>query len=90
MFDVAFPDKPLTRKSLLSAMSSLFDPLGLVAPCTLAPKLLLQELCKRCRRWDERLEEAEIRTWNDRLSDLAELHKLPIMRCIKPSNLGPL
>ena len=38
---------PTTRRQLLSAISSIFDPLGLVAPALLAPKFLLQELVKK-------------------------------------------
>ena len=37
---------PTSRRQLLSAISSIFDPLGLVAPTLLAPKVL-QELVKK-------------------------------------------
>ena len=36
-FDVSLPQRPLTRRGMLSAVSSLFDPLGFVAPITLEP-----------------------------------------------------
>ena len=38
---------PLTRLGVLSDGSSLYDPLGFVAPFTLSAKMILQELCKK-------------------------------------------
>lgn len=46
-FKVVAKEKPLTRRGLLSVASSLYDPLGFVAPFTLSAKLILQELCKK-------------------------------------------
>ena len=52
-FDVFLPQKPYTGREILSSVSSLFDSLGFVAPVTLEPKLLLQNLCKCGCKWDE-------------------------------------
>ena len=60
LFFVSLPDKPLTRRGLLSAVCGLFDFLGFVSLVTLMElKLLLQELCKKGREWDQDLEEEE-------------------------------
>ena len=40
-FKVPITEKPSTRRGVLSTASSLYDPLGFVAPVTLLPKLLL-------------------------------------------------
>ena len=40
-FKVQVGDKPNTRRGILSTTSSLYDPLGFVAPVTLLPKILL-------------------------------------------------
>ena len=37
--------KPATRRTILSIVSSLFDPLGFLAPYIMKAKLILQELC---------------------------------------------
>ena len=37
-------DKPSTKRGILSVVSSLFDPLGFLAPFILPVKVLLQEL----------------------------------------------
>ena len=36
-----------TKRSLLSIICSIFDPLGFVAPCLIEPKLIIQELWER-------------------------------------------
>jgi len=45
-----------TRRGLLSILSSLYDPLGFIAPFILIAKLLLQEEIRQGKQWDERLE----------------------------------
>ena len=39
--------QPAMRRGLLFAVISIFDPLGLVAPCVLEGKAILQEICRR-------------------------------------------
>ncbi|XP_067029999.1 uncharacterized protein [Acropora muricata] len=42
-----------TRKSILSVVSSLYDPLGLAAPMILPAEPLLQKMCKENLGWDD-------------------------------------
>jgi len=51
-FAVDLKNKSVTRRGLLSVISSLFDPLGFVAPVVKA-RILLQRLCKQHCGWDE-------------------------------------
>ena len=87
-FDVSLPQRPLTRRGVLSAVSSLFDPLGFVAPITLEPKLLLQNLCKKGQNWDESLDSEDVLRWEKWLDDLAEVSRLRIKRCLVPEDFG--
>jgi hypothetical protein len=50
-------EAPLTRRGILSSVSSLYDPLGLVAPIILPTKLLLQRVCLSGLGWDDLIPE---------------------------------
>ena len=43
-FRIALPEKPFTRRGVLSVINSLYDPLGLAIPVTLSGRLLLRQL----------------------------------------------
>ena len=45
-FKISPKDKPVTRRGILSVTSALYDPLGLVSPVTVVPKVILQDLCR--------------------------------------------
>ena len=52
-FKVTLKQKPMTRRGLLSIISSVYDPLGLAAPFLLQGRLLNQELWRANLGWDE-------------------------------------
>jgi hypothetical protein len=87
-FRVELKDRPLTRRGILSTVSSIFDPLGMVAPLLLTGKKILQELTRDGADWDDPIPE-EIKTrwvkWKEELLLLADLN---IPRCYKPNNFG--
>ena len=57
-FRITIKDKPLTRRGILSIVSSIYDPLGFAAPFTLKAKKLLQDLCKDEKLgWDDEVPE---------------------------------
>lgn len=87
VFDVSLQEKSHTRRGILSVASSLYDPLGLVAPVTLIPKLVLQNACRYKLRWDEVIAENDASTWTHWLQSLPELSKVCIDRCLKPCEL---
>ena len=60
---------PFTRTGLLSVLSSVFDPLGFVAPLILTARLLFQDLCRRKYDWDDALLEEDVRIWRRWLDD---------------------
>ena len=62
-FHVKLKDGPFTRRGLLSALSSVFDPLGFLALLILAAKLLLQDLCRMKYDWDDCLNEEDVKVW---------------------------
>ena len=88
-FRIAVNDKPLTRRGILSVVSSIFDPLGLVAPFSLPAKLILQELVRDKKLgWDDEIPENLRVKWLSWRSELPLLEKLKIERCVKPPAFG--
>ena len=88
IFNVSLPDKPLTRRGILSALNSLFDPLGLVSPIALEPKLLLSTLCSKSLSWEDPLNKEDADRWNNWVCSLSELEQLRISRSLKPEDFG--
>ena len=85
-FQVNVKNKPPTRRGMLSVLSSVFDPLGFVAPAILVPKLLLQELCRKKYDWDELMTDSDLKLWQNWLEDLTQLSQLSISRCLNISH----
>ena len=52
-FKIEINDKPLTRRGLLSVVSSVYDPLGFAASVILPAKAILQDLCRKRLQWDD-------------------------------------
>ena len=58
---ILHPVKPETKthKGKVSAVYSLFDPLGFIAPYAMKAMLLLQTLSRKRLGWDDPLDEAD-------------------------------
>ena len=56
-------DKSTTRRGLLAALSSVYDPLGLEAPFLLKGRLIIQRLCKNNLKWDEPIDNDTAQEW---------------------------
>ena len=84
LFPVSLPERPATRRGILSCVSSLYDPLGLVAPILLPAKMLLQGFCRQNLGWDDKISEGDLKRWRDWLESLSSLHGLRITRCVTP------
>ena len=82
-YTVNLQEKPLTKRGLLSTTASLYDPLGLVAPVLLVPKLVQQNMCRLEMEWDDDLTDegaAEFCDWREKTEALSGL-KIP--RCFQ-------
>ncbi|XP_059046964.1 uncharacterized protein LOC131842451 [Achroia grisella] len=51
-------DDKITKRNVLSLTSQVFDPLGLLGPCTVRAKLIIQQLWKIQCGWDDEIPEA--------------------------------
>ena len=82
-FNISMKDKPFTRRGILSVVSSLFDPLGFVAPAVLKAKYILQSLCREGLGWDEEIRDEQAQLWKRWLLELPQLSDLRVERCFK-------
>ena len=87
-FRIELKDKPLTRRGILSTVSSVYDPLGVVSPVILAGKQILQSLCRLNTDWDEQIPEDILPQWEKWRNELLLLEKLKLPRCLKPTGFG--
>ena len=83
-------DKPCTRRGLLSTISSIFDPIGFVAPLMLEGKSILQELCARDLDWDDPIPEGIKARWERWRMEILQLKTFSIARCFKPKDFGSI
>ena len=87
-FKMVVKEQPHTRQGMLSIISSVYDPLGFLAPITLPAKILLQELCRRRCGWDDNIPEDIEHQWTRWLNELERMTSFNIQRCIKPRDFG--
>ena len=81
-FKICIKEKPLTRRGIISIISSIYDPLGFVSPCILVGKMIFQEVCRKKMSWDEPLDEPYLTSWNSWLESLPALKDFSVPRCL--------
>ena len=69
-----------TKRKILAAVMSMFDPLGFLSPVILGPKILLQEIWRIGLDWDETIPPDTIRPWKEWTNELEALGRLSIPR----------
>ncbi|XP_022820494.1 uncharacterized protein LOC111352289 isoform X2 [Spodoptera litura] len=69
-----------TKRSMLSIISQIFDPLGLVSPVVISLKMLLQKLWLHKLSWDEPLTPDIEDIWFDVIKGLHHLNNIRIPR----------
>nr|CAI5845055.1 unnamed protein product [Callosobruchus analis] len=67
-----------TKRTVLSIISQLFDPLGLLGPIIINAKLIMQELWKEQVGWDEELPKNINKKWIHFKNDLAKVNEINI------------
>ena len=86
-YKITMQEKPLTKRGLLSVVSSVYDPLGFVCPYTIIAKKILQELTREKRGWDEALPDDVLRQWLSWKQDLQIMEKMKVPRCVQSTKL---
>ena len=71
-----------TKLNILSVLSGLFDPLGIVSSITVAIKALFQELCIQKVGWDDELNESLRERWDSWVKDIVKTKVISFNRCL--------
>ncbi|XP_072395156.1 uncharacterized protein [Diabrotica undecimpunctata] len=93
MFSISLPDissePKYTKREVLSIISSIFDPLGLINPITVSAKLLMQKIWICNLNWDDKLTGEISSEWLNFLAHIPDLAKLTISRpLLNPLNIS--
>ena len=70
VFSTRKKEVPATKRGILKLVSSIFDPLGFLAPFIVQAKMLLQEIWRRKRGWDDKIDEDLETSWKKWLDAL--------------------
>ena len=85
-YNILLQNSPLvTKRSILSSVASIYDPLGLSGPALLDGKRLFQETCRVKLGWDEPLPGEIEQRWNQWIKNVNNLSCYSIPRCMKNS-----
>ncbi|XP_076384529.1 uncharacterized protein LOC143263451 [Megalopta genalis] len=75
----------VTKRSILSSVAKIFDPLGLLGPVTILAKLMIQQLWQLKVDWDESLPVGIHTEWSTFAEDLVHLNHLSFQRNVTQS-----
>ena len=84
-FRVTINNKPLTRRGILSIVSTIYDPLGFIAPFILEGKKILQCMCSESGNWDDEISSELLPRWERWLTFVHNLDQIQIPRSFKGS-----
>ncbi|XP_045774363.1 uncharacterized protein LOC123873546 [Maniola jurtina] len=73
-------DAQISKRTILSHVSQIFDPLGLLSPAIIIAKTLLQKLWLTKTDWDDALPNDVIEAWNRFANSLAALNDIVVPR----------
>ena len=76
----------ITKRHILSNAAKIFDPLGLLSPLTVIPKLLVRQAWKEKWDWDQQVSSSIQSEWTKFIESTRALILLTIPRCIFAPN----
>lgn len=75
-----------SKRNVLSKISQVYDPLGLVGPVLITGKLIMQQLWRREIGWDEELPSDLKSSWEDYCTSLPHINELKLIRNVNHDN----
>lgn len=80
--DIKTENNHITKRTILSKTAKLFDPLGLIAPIIVMPKILIQSLWQLKLGWDDPIPASLSEKWLQFEYELDAIHHLEIKRLV--------
>lgn len=78
--------KIVTKRSILSSIARIYDPLGLIGPVITKAKLFMQHLWKLQLQWDESLPQSLHSSWLQYVSKFSAVQRLSYPRFVAMAN----
>lgn len=82
--------KNFTRRTLLSKIAGVYDPMGLTTPITARLKLDLHDVFTLQLGWDDPVPDSYLEKWIRNISDIQLLRDIRFRRCIIPEDAASL
>ncbi|XP_041985548.1 uncharacterized protein LOC121737881 [Aricia agestis] len=82
LYDFDSNSQVITKRYILSHISQIFDPLGLISPCIMQAKIILQRLWLLKIDWNDPVPIDVIAIWNRFVSSLSVLNNIRVPRCV--------
>lgn len=76
-------EEKLTKRSILSKIGQLYDPVGFLTPVIVRAKLLIQSIWKEHLEWDQLVPEHITLQWKEIWSTINELERIRVPRWIQ-------
>lgn len=80
----------MTKRSLLSDISKIFDPLGWLSPITTKLKLLFQAVWQLQLQWDDQVPEEIVKQWSLITQDLQHINEFKLSRWLQCRKNGTI
>lgn len=71
-----------TKRQMTAAIARLFDPIGLVGPIIVVAKILLQEVHRQTKGWDDEFPTEISKSWQDYVINLQHIDEVSVPRWI--------
>ena len=83
--NIVIGTKPITRRSILSQVASLYDSLGLIIPVVITGRMIMQDVTRLKMGWDEPVSSDIVNLWTSWVSSLDALRNIEFPRCVVPA-----
>ena len=88
-FRIELKDNPCTHRGILPTISSIYVPLGFIAPVVLVGKKILQYIC-HANSWDKPVDDATRSRYEKLRNELFLQENLKVPRSFKPTEFGKI